>query len=120
MLEKDQLLPLLRKKGGDDGEGNTDNLWSIFSEMKIEFPPTYKFDSHSELYDTSKKQRVPSWTDRILWKDDKNIKALTYDSIRNMQSSDHRPVFAQFEASVDLDNWDGPVSEKQSSVCAVM
>ncbi len=35
--------------------------------MGIEFKPTFKFDKQSELYDTSKKMRIPSWTDRILW-----------------------------------------------------
>jgi len=37
-----------------------------FNEGDIDFPPTYKFDVGSDVYDTSDKQRVPSWTDRIL------------------------------------------------------
>jgi len=37
-----------------------------FFEGKIEFMPTYKFKIGSDNYDFS--DRVPSWTDRILYK----------------------------------------------------
>lgn len=37
-----------------------------FVEEQIRFPPTYKFDVNTDTYDTSKKARIPSWTDRIL------------------------------------------------------
>ena len=29
------------------------------------FKPTFKFDKDSDAYDTSAKQRVPSWCDRV-------------------------------------------------------
>lgn len=32
-----------------------------YQEQKIGFLPSYKFDIGSDTYDTSKKQRVPSW-----------------------------------------------------------
>ncbi|EER11553.1 hypothetical protein, conserved, partial [Perkinsus marinus ATCC 50983] len=44
--------------------------WSEWDEAPILFPPTYKFDLGSNEYDTSSKQRIPSWTDRILWRSD--------------------------------------------------
>jgi len=103
-LEADELLPLLR---ADASEANLNvdqtGMWPFFEEAAINFPPTYKFDHHSDRYDTSKKQRVPSWTDRILWKRDFHIRSMSYGSVQSMQSSDHRPVFAQFEVVVDLD-----------------
>lgn len=37
-------------------------------EGPIKFQPTYKFDKHSSQYDTSEKQRVPAWTDRIFFR----------------------------------------------------
>lgn len=112
-MAADQLLPLLK---GDSGHAG---LWPDFQEAQINFPPTYKFDKYSEVYDTSKKRRVPSWTDRILWKKDPGIKSLSYNSVPTLQCSDHRPVFGQFEVKVDL-NWSGPPpSARKSSVCTV-
>lgn len=37
-----------------------------YSEGPLLFRPTYKYDNNSDEYDTSEKQRVPAWTDRIL------------------------------------------------------
>eukprot|EP01062_Namystynia_karyoxenos_P069916 TRINITY_DN65330_c0_g1_i1.p1 TRINITY_DN65330_c0_g1~~TRINITY_DN65330_c0_g1_i1.p1 ORF type:complete len:1099 (+),score=303.75 TRINITY_DN65330_c0_g1_i1:99-3395(+) len=46
----------------------TDGAFSGFAEAQIVFPPTYKFDEGRDTYDSSRKQRMPSWTDRVLWK----------------------------------------------------
>jgi hypothetical protein len=55
LLKSEQLTSILKKSG----------RWR---EEKILFKPTYKFDQGSDIYDTSKKRRTPSWTDRILLK----------------------------------------------------
>jgi hypothetical protein len=39
--------------------------WQGFEEGRIHFPPTFKFVPGSSAYSN---QRVPSWTDRVLWK----------------------------------------------------
>lgn len=39
-----------------------------FHEQSIAFPPTYKYDKGTERFDTSLKQRVPSYTDRVLFR----------------------------------------------------
>lgn len=70
-----------------------------YEEGKITFPPTYKFDLNSDEYDTSPKQRTPSYTDRILLATfNNNTKPLNlkYDMI-NTSQSDHRPVYALYE-----------------------
>jgi len=120
-LEKDELLPLLKANVDAGTVDSTVGMWPMFEEAAITFPPTYKFDSNSDNYDSSKKLRVPAWTDRILWKRDAGIKVKAYSSVDSLKCSDHRPVFAQFEVSVDLQDWQGPVSHKEerSSICSV-
>lgn len=44
------------------------NVFKGFSEGPVHFQPTYKFDKNSNTYDSSKKQRIPSWTDRIVYR----------------------------------------------------
>jgi len=69
-----------------------------FQEGPITFPPTYKFDKNKETYDTSDKQRIPSFTDRILYRsqEPKSIELIAYKSITELKISDHRPVFGIF------------------------
>lgn len=58
LLEKDQLKTTQK----------TDPIIGKFYEPPIKFNPTYKFNKDSDVYDTSAKKRVPSYTDRILVK----------------------------------------------------
>jgi len=44
------------------------NVFVGFREGPLNFPPTYKFDKGTDTYDSSAKQRIPAWTDRILYK----------------------------------------------------
>ena len=83
-----------------------------FREGKLNFPPTFKFDKcdmdggQPQNYDTSNKQRVPSWTDRILFysKAKNDIKVLSYESVAlTRHTSDHRPVFGRFMCRIAKD-----------------
>ena len=47
-------------------KGNDELLWRFY-EDELDFLPTFKYDKNSTVYDTSKKQRTPSYTDRILF-----------------------------------------------------
>lgn len=47
---------------------------SSFYEGKIEFAPTYRFDLGTDNYDSSRKMRVPAYTDRIFWRASARIK----------------------------------------------
>ncbi len=60
LLAQDQLLK----------RRNENPLTKRLEEGVINFKPTFKYDNDSDVYDTSKKMRVPSWTDRILYKPD--------------------------------------------------
>jgi synaptojanin len=87
LLEWDQLN-FLKKKN---------RIFANFEEKMIEFPPSYKFDKNSKKYDSSKKQRNPSYTDRILVKSSKKDchKIVTYKMNIEELTSDHRPVLAE-------------------------
>ncbi|CAI4229456.1 unnamed protein product [Auanema sp. JU1783] len=74
------------------------NTFVGFSEGKLTFAPTYKYDTFSDDYDTSEKCRTPAWTDRVLWKDDRNARdtqLLRYYR-SEIKTSDHRPVGSLF------------------------
>jgi hypothetical protein len=42
-------------------------VFQRFVEGPLLFLPTYKYDVGSDRYDSSKKQRIPSWCDRVLY-----------------------------------------------------
>ncbi|GAX15477.1 inositol polyphosphate 5-phosphatase INPP5B/F [Fistulifera solaris] len=69
-----------------------------FAEGKISFEPTFKYDKGTQDFDTSPKQRIPAWTDRVLFKP-KGTRVTAYDSVPRASHSDHRPVFASFRVS---------------------
>ncbi|OBZ82545.1 Type II inositol 1,4,5-trisphosphate 5-phosphatase [Choanephora cucurbitarum] len=93
-------------------ERNAGRTFPMFEEGQITFPPTYKYDAGTNQYDTrkgrglltiySEKRRAPSWTDRVLWKKEredmskKAIELIDYDHCMDMMMSDHKPVRALF------------------------
>lgn len=104
LIEKRNLVKLfeydqLNKEMASGGS------FPFFDEMEIKFPPTYKFDNGTKTYDTSEKQRIPAWTDRILsLSKNKIVKPLFYDCDEDIIFSDHRPVYATFNISLNIIN----------------
>ncbi|KAL2180345.1 SacI homology domain-containing protein [Thermothelomyces heterothallicus CBS 202.75] len=74
----------------------------FYSEARITFMPTYKYDIGTDDFDSSEKARIPAWTDRILRKGS-NLRQLAYNSAP-LRFSDHRPVYALFECAVNIVN----------------
>ena len=72
----------------------------FYDEARITFNPTYKFDIGTDTYDTSEKQRIPAWCDRVLRKGD-NLRQINYNAAP-LLFSDHRPVYATFLCEVSL------------------
>ncbi|GFT50101.1 inositol polyphosphate 5-phosphatase E [Nephila pilipes] len=72
-----------------------------FKEGIIYFIPSYKFDVGTSTFNSSK-LRVPSYTDRILYrsKDKSAISCLHYNAVSDILTSDHKPVFAVFKVTV--------------------
>ncbi|TQS38716.1 hypothetical protein Golomagni_00772 [Golovinomyces magnicellulatus] len=76
------------------------SVFPHYSESKITFKPTYKFDLGKDIYDTSEKARIPAWTDRVLLRGTK-IRQINYN-IAPLRFSDHRPVYATFICVVNI------------------
>lgn len=98
VLVNNEQLTLERARGG------TFSPLSGYQEGPLNFRPTYKFDSGTDVYDSSSKKRVPAWTDRVLYaggecKGPGNVAGLdlrAYRSVAELRASDHRPVLATF------------------------
>ncbi|CAK7897513.1 polyphosphatidylinositol phosphatase Inp53p [[Candida] anglica] len=95
----DQLNQEIREKGAFYG----------FKEGAIKFYPTYKFDKGTSDYDSSEKQRVPSWTDRVLYRKGPSsrnnssrstLTQLNYNSVMDIMCSDHKPVYSTYRGPV--------------------
>ncbi|KAL3912415.1 MAG: hypothetical protein SGARI_001168 [Bacillariaceae sp.] len=84
-----------------------------FAEGKIAFAPTFKFDKETGSYDTSHKQRIPAWTDRIVFKPSSGVRVLDYQSVPQAQHSDHRPVFGTFRVSMEGKEIPAPKPKKR-------
>lgn len=122
VLLKNEQLSLERERGGDTAP------FAGYREGPLNFRPTYKFDSGTDTYDSSSKQRVPAWTDRVLFAgggkrcDDNEaggavvaaaaapvnnsaesggMHLRAYYSLDTLRTSDHRPVVANFVMEFD-------------------
>ena len=71
-----------------------------YSEARILFAPTYKYDVNTDDYDTSEKARIPAWCDRVLRKGT-NLRQINYDAAP-LKFSDHRPVYATFLCKISI------------------
>ncbi|XP_015690316.1 type IV inositol polyphosphate 5-phosphatase 11 isoform X2 [Oryza brachyantha] len=95
---KDQLLQ----------EAEKGEIFNGYCEGTLLFKPTYKYNIGSSNYDTSHKIRVPSWTDRILFKVDHSsgLGAIlsSYEALDCIRSSDHKPVRAHLCLKVHDDS----------------
>lgn len=93
LQEYDELLDLMEQG----------KVFVGFNEPPIRFLPSYKHDIQSDNYDSSSKNRVPSWTDRVLYRsaDPSSIEPVTYSSCVSVKVSDHRPVFGIYQVKLN-------------------
>ena len=74
-------------------------------ECPINFEPTYKYEINSDIYAfDEEKIRVPAYCDRIFCSKKKGVRVLSYNSIKNIKLSDHRPVTGAFRFNIGEDN----------------
>ncbi|GIY38364.1 synaptojanin-1 [Caerostris extrusa] len=97
LLAADQLL----------NSQQNNQAFKDFIEAQINFPPTYKYDIFSDDYDTSEKNRIPSWTDRVLFRRKKypyeeaeSPGKIAFYGRAELKTSDHRPVIALIDVEV--------------------
>jgi hypothetical protein len=78
--------------------------------------PCSQFDPGTATYDSSPKQRIPSWTDRVLFRSKipNGVVCEQYDALQDMLASDHRPVVALL--AVHLNPQTGPPRPRRFSV----
>jgi endonuclease/exonuclease/phosphatase family metal-dependent hydrolase len=81
-----------------------------FREGRIYFKPTFKYwnnTSNFQYIDTHDIDQAPAWTDRILYKKNENgnnyldVRQEKYDSMHNIEMSDHKPVYSYFTLNFD-------------------
>lgn len=71
-----------------------------FREQHITFQPTYKYGHGTSTYDSSWKQRVPAWCDRVLWRArGDTVRGTGYNTLEP-DISDHRLVAASFACDI--------------------
>lgn len=98
VLVNNEQLTLERARGG------AFSPLAGYQEGPLNFRPTYKFDSGTDVYDSSSKKRVPAWTDRVLYAGGERkvpgtvagLDLRAYRSVAELRASDHRPVLATF------------------------
>lgn len=93
MMELDQLSNEMKQQDG---------AFRGFREAPVRFYPTYKYDKGTSNYDSSEKQRVPSWTDRVLFRSHagEKLQQLNYNAVMDVFVSDHKPVYGTFKSRV--------------------
>ncbi|EKG01936.1 inositol phosphatidylinositol phosphatase, putative [Trypanosoma cruzi] len=111
LLKHDELVSEL---------ANSHSPWWGFVDLTPTFPPTYRYDIGTNIYDTSEKQRVPSYTDRIVtWTKRKSHQRLIIverlQALVDIFSSDHKPVQALLRLPILCE-----VEEKKKNVTQLL
>lgn len=86
-------------------ERNAGRCFQSFDEGPITFPPTYKYQPGTDVYDTrpEKKIRAPAWCDRILYRtsdDATNIQLFSYNRSERPNVSDHKAVYSTMQITI--------------------
>jgi hypothetical protein len=81
-------------------ERSAGNVFRLFREGVVTFPPTYKYQPGTLQYErrADHKQRCPAWCDRVLWLGH-DVHQVFYNRAE-LTGSDHLPVYAAFDAKV--------------------
>ena len=102
---KERAMEQLRAHDQLNASRTRESAFDEFEEPPLNFRPTYKFDPGTlDTYDSSEKQRIPAWCDRVLYRRSdrggRPVQVNGYTSVESLISSDHKPVIGSFTMSV--------------------
>lgn len=92
--------PLLAAADQLNIQKGTSDVWDDFQEPRLNFCPTYKYDTGTDTWDTSAKKRAPAWCDRILYRG-AGIECIEYNRAE-LKTSDHKPVYGLFTSKTKI------------------
>ena len=99
--------PLLRRYDQLDSQmPNGDPMWVGWALAEPEFPPTYRFDVGTDVYDTSEKRRAPAWCDRVLWRTTgarESVRPLAFEDYKQLRASDHKPITCTLQCQAKIE-----------------
>ena len=79
-----------------------------FEEGDIKFLPTFKYINNTDIFDADKIDKLPAWTDRILFIKRTTIfsvldvELIEYNSMQDILMSDHKPVYSYFNLTFQV------------------
>lgn len=101
LMSNDTIPALLKFDQLQRQSQNQSHHLHKFIEGTITFAPTYKYDRGTDRFDSSEKQRIPAYCDRILISSQvgemgskDHVEIVNYESINCIKISDHRPIAA--------------------------
>ncbi|XP_056015071.1 inositol polyphosphate 5-phosphatase OCRL-like isoform X2 [Ostrea edulis] len=94
MIDREKYQDLLSYDQLHQQLGRSD-VFKDYQEGNIHFKPTYKYNTGTNDWDSSEKNRIPAWCDRILYKGE-GIEQVQYTSHPDLLISDHKPVSSLF------------------------
>lgn len=101
---KQRILNQLFERDQLNQQMATGQSFPFFDEKEITFVPTYKYDRGTSEFDSSEKQRIPAWCDRVVMftRDKSILEQTSYGSIPELEFSDHKPVYGEFVANLEV------------------
>ena len=92
LIEKKKILEKIKKYDEFLKIKKNKLIINDFFENKIDFLPSYKWIRDSKSYDFKEGTRIPSWTDRIIYKNDDSINfaSILYEMDSKTSFSDHK------------------------------